>query len=175
MSNENNPYAAPSSNVNTGVQNRSSIPKVIGIISIILALFGLLASISNIATSQIIPEVMKLQIAMGFDKVYLLVMGFINIITALWALYIGIKLIKYKDKGRRHYNYYLIVSIVISIATFFYLQSTGIDKLFDREFSMLNTLMTSSVIASLSVFSGPLFMTIVALLLNQQNVKKSLS
>ncbi len=173
MNNTNeNPYATPSSDVNTGHQSRSSIPKVIGIISLIFAILGILGSIGGLAASFFLPQMLEAQVNMGFDKNYLLAMNVIGLITSLWALFIGLKLIKYQDKGRRHFNYYTIFTILMSIVTFFYTKNIT-EKLYAN--TDAGTAMDMSLISSLSAFVAPVLMIIIVLLLNQKRVKESLN
>jgi len=176
MNNTNeNPYATPDSDVNTGFQSRSSIPKVIGIISLIFAILGLLGSIGGFAASFFMPQILEAQISMGFDKNYLLSMNVIGLITSLWALFIGIKLIKYQDKGRRHFNYYTIFTILMSIVTFFYTKNITQNLYANMEPNMAGATVDMSIVSSLSAFIAPVLMIIIALLLNQKKVKDSLT
>ena len=173
--NKQNPYAAPGADVNAGFVSRSSIPKVIGIISLIFAVLGILGSLGGLATSFFMPQMLEAQVNMGFDKNYLLTMNVIGLFTSFWALFIGIKLIKYLDIGRRHYNYYTILTIVLSIVSFFYTKEIT-KKLYENmEPNMAGAAMDMSTISSLSAFIAPVLMIIVALLLNQKRVKASLN
>jgi len=170
-----NPYATPGSDVNTGVQSRSAIPKVIGIISLIFAVLGILGSIAGLAASIFMPQVLEAQVNMGFDKNYLLAMNAISLVTSLWALFFGIKLIKYQDVGRRHFNYYTIVMILMSIVNFFYTRDITKNLYANMEPNMAGAAIDMSTISSLSAFIAPVIMIIIALLLNQKKVKDSLS
>lgn len=173
--NQQNPYATPSSDVDSGLINRSALPKVIGIISIVLSVIGLIGAIGGIAATYFMPQVQEAQASMGFDKNYLLAMNVLGIITSFWALFIGIKLIKYKDAGRRQFNYYTIFAVIMSIVNFFYTKDITKNLYANMDPKVANTAMEMSTMTSLSAFIAPILIIIVAILLNQKRVKKSLS
>ncbi len=177
--NANNPYTPPESDVNNNLVARSSIPKVIGIISIILGalglIFGLFGLASMLFASGALDMISQGGAMMGMNKTYLIGSTSLSILTSIWAIWIGFKLLKYLDIGRRHFNFYTILTIVISIFTFFYTKSM-MDKMFsDMSPEMANAAGGMSSISSLGAFIAPIILIIVALLLNQQNVKDGLS
>ena len=170
-----NPYSPPDSNVDTQQQARSAIPRVIGIISLILAGLGLFGAIAGIAMSQFMPQIMDAQIQMGFSKGYILGSNFLSILTSLWAIFIGIKLIKYQDIGRRHFNYYTVLMIGFSVFAYFYTRSMMENAFSGMKPEMAQAAQDISSISSASIFIAPLIMIIVALLLNQKRVRESLT
>ncbi len=182
MSENNNPFDQSNSQIsnNTNAQATSSIPKVIGIISIILGTLGLIMSLFGLASSLFIGDLMELDglpgmETMGFSKNYLIGSALLSAVTSVWAIFIGMKLLKYLDIGRQHYNYYTIVNIIISIFTFFYTQS-AMSKMFkDMSPEMAAAASSMGAISTLSVFIAPIILIIVTILLNQQNVKDSLN
>ena len=177
--NANNPYTPPESDVNNNLIARSSIPKVIGIISIILGalglIFGLLGLASMMFASGALDMISQSGGMMGINKTYYMGTTALSVLTSIWAIWIGFKLLKYLDIGRRHYNFYTIFMIAISIINFFYTKSM-MDKMFaDMSPEMANAAGGMSSISSLGAFIAPIILIIVALLLNQKNVKDSLS
>jgi len=176
MSNNNqNPYATPATDVDTGIVSRSAIPKVVGIISLIFSILGLLGAIGGLAAFFLMPQMLEAQMNMGFDKNYLIVMNVLGIITSLWALFISIKLIKYKDIGRRHFNYYTVFTVIMSIVNFFYTRDITKNLYANMDPKMADAAVDMSTITSLSAFIAPALIIIIALLLNQKKVKSSLS
>ncbi len=177
--NTNNPYVPPESDVNNHLTERSGIPKVIGIISIILGSLGLLFGLFGLAsmtivsnTLDIIPQDLNL---LGMSKTYLISTTILSVLVSGWAIWIGIKLLNYLDIGRRHFNFYTIFTIISSIFTFFYTKSMMDEMLANMEPNAANAASSMSSISSLSAFITPIILIIVALLLNQQNVKNCLS
>lgn len=169
-----NPYTPPSSDVDNKIQERSSIPKVIGIISLVLAGLGILGALASIGMSFFIPEMLEAQTKMGFSKEYILGSNVISVFTSLWAVFIGIKLLKYLDIGRRHYNYYAIFAVVMSIFAFFYTRSMTKNMFSEMKPEMAKAAQDLSSLSSVAVFIAPIIIIMVALLLNQQRVKDSL-
>ncbi len=172
---ENNPYATPNTNVDNQMQARSSIPKVIGIISLVMAGLGIFGALAGLATSFFIPEVLDAQASMGLSKNYLIGTQVASFIISLWAIFIGIKLIKYLDIGRRHFNYYTIISVLMSIVGYFMTKNMMKDMFADMSPEMAKAATEASTLTSLVVFISPIIIIIVAILLNQKRVKDSLS
>lgn len=176
MSETNNPYSTPESDVNNNLQNRSAIPKVIGIISIILGALGLIMSLFGLASVAFMGDAMDAMGGItGMSTSYLVGSSVISIITSIWAIWIGFKLLKYLDVGRRHYNYYTILTIIISIFTFFYTKSMMADMMKDMGPEVAAAAGGMGTLTSMGAFIAPIILIIVALLLNQQNVKDSLT
>jgi hypothetical protein len=179
MSDTNNPYTTPGSDVNNNFQARSSIPKVIGIISIILGALGLIFGLFGLATMIFAGDMMESLNAAGglpgMSKSYLIGSTSISILTSAWAIFIGMKLLKYLDIGRRHFNYYTILTIIVSIGTFFYTKSMMDTMFADMSPEVAAAAGGMGTLSSLGAFVAPIILIIVALLLNQKNVKDSLS
>lgn len=172
---EQNPYSTPNTNVNNKIQTRSALPKVIGIISLIMAGLGLLGAIGGLASSLFMPSLMEAQVSLGFSKSYLLGSNIVGLLASLWAIFIGIKLVKYKDTGRKHYNYYAIYAVIMSIVTYF-LTKNMMEKVYaDMSPEVAGAAMDMSSITSATVFLFPIIIIIIALLLNQKKVRASLN
>ena len=170
-----NPYSTPNTNVDNKIQSRSALPKVIGIISLIMAGLGIFGAIGGLASSIFMPSLMEAQVSLGFSKSYLLGSNILGLLASLWAIFIGIKLVKYKDIGRRHYNYYAIYAVVMSVVTYFLTKDMMKDLYADMSPEMAGAAMDMSSLTSASVFLFPVIIIIIALLLNQEKVKASLN
>lgn len=176
MSETNNPYTAPESDVNNNLQSRSAIPKVIGIISIILGTLMLIASLFGIASMLFMGDAMSAMGGItGMSTSYMIISSVIQILTSIWAIFIGFKLLKYLDIGRRHYNYYTVFTIIMSIVSFFYTKSMMADMFKDMDPAMAEAAGSAATMGALAAFIPPIILIIVTLLLNQQNVKDSLT
>ena len=192
MSETNNPFETtkpPNPETNNNLQDRSSIPKVIGVISIVLGTLGLLFGLFGLASTMFLGGMMELgkmegmegmkgmdgMEALGMTKTYFLVTTVISVLTSIWAIFIGMKLLKYLDIGRQHYNYYTILAIIISIGTFFYTKSMMAEMFKDMAPEAAAAAGSMGTLSSLGAFIPPIILIIVTILLNQQNVKDSLS
>ena len=181
MSETNNPYNPPGSDVNNNLQSRSSIPKVIGIISIILGALGLIFGLFGLAGMLFAGDAMEALTKAGtggipgLSKGYLIGSTALSILTSIWAIFIGFKLLKYLDIGRRHFNFYTIFTIIFSIATFFYTKSMMDEMFADMSPEMASAAGSMGTLSSMGAFIAPIILIIVALLLNQKNVKAVLT
>ena len=175
-----NPYTPPESEVkithnSNAFNQRSSTPKVIGIISLVLASITLMSALAGLAMSFFVPEMIDVEKSMGLSKNYIVGSNIVSLLTSLWAIFIGIKLIKYLDIGRRHFNYYTVLTIIMSILVFFYTRSMMKNVFSGMKPEMAQAAQELSTTSSLAVFVGPVVLTLVAILLNNKRSKESLS
>ncbi len=120
-----NPYTPPRATVaDVGSPQRAKSPKVIGIILLILSVFGIIGLASNafLLTSEnaLMENILEQQ---GLGRTYYHFSLILGTLTTFWLLYISIQLIKYRDIGRKHFNYYLIFSLISGPLNFAYQMS----------------------------------------------------
>ena len=136
---DNNPYAPPTAKV-SDVKNTSAnsglpkSPKVIGIIFLIFAVFGAISVLLNLSSlfgfgSTAQAEALA---SMGYSKSYLTFTTIYGFVFNLWFFFISYKILTYRDIGRIHYNYYLIISIIMGVGSFIYQKffMQGVNNLF---------------------------------------------
>ncbi len=166
----NSPYQTPQSSVYDGQSNpqiqRSKAPKVIGIILIVLTILGALGMIASLGMlltgNELLLATYEKQ-GMNLSYVYLTMI--LGLLGAIWTFYTSIQLIKYRDRGRRFYNYYMIyllISMPLSIAYQTYARPDNSD---------FNTIM----IGMASGAAGLLIYGLFWYLLNREKTKASLS
>lgn len=175
-----NPYTPPESEVtstnnNSAFNQRSSTPKVIGIISLVLAGIGIMGALGGLAMSSFMPEMLEVQERMGFSKTYIVGSNIVSLLASCWVVFIGLKLIKYQDIGRRHFNYYTVFTYIMSIFAFFYTRSAMKSMFSDMKPEMAAAAQDLSSMSSIAVFIAPILITIAAILLNKKRSKESLS
>jgi hypothetical protein len=120
-----NPYTPPSATVaDVGNSKRAKSPKVIGIILLILSVFGIIGLTSNVflltSENALMANILEQQ---GLGRSYYYFSLILGTLTTFWLLYISIQLIKYHDVGRKHFNYYLIFSLISGPLNFAYQMS----------------------------------------------------
>ncbi len=119
------PYQPPQSTVfdaeNNQYLQRSKVPKVVGIILLILTVFGAVSMMAILGMllsgSQIMISTYEKQ---GLNLIYVYLTMFLGLIASIWLLYTSIQLIKYRDRGRRFYNYYMVYALISMPVSFAY-------------------------------------------------------
>lgn len=163
-----NPYAAPEAELKepeTGERPRS--PKVIGSIAMLLSIVALLMTIvMMIALLSGLSEVMSEMKASGLDGPLSYISAGLGIFSSIWLLFIGFKLFKYRDIGRRHFKYYLIFQAISSVVTMAY------QYFLIPASSDLVAILLPGVISTVALF---LIMLWLLSILNKPHVRASLS
>ena len=171
---DNNPYSTPQTDVDNKQVIKSSLPKVIGIISIILGALGIFGAAASLGSMIFLPSVLEAQMSLGFSQNYVIGSSVISLLASAWAVFIGIKLVKYKDTGRRQYNYYAGYTVLISIIGYVVTQGFLKEMFGQMTPEMSDAAVDLSSVSSLTMFIAPIVVIIVAVLLNQKNVKDCL-
>ena len=163
---DSSPYQPPKSAVvSSAQQQRAKSPKVTGIILIVI---GVLSSLSMILTLAMLmyggDKIIAIFEKQGLGIPYAYTTIVLGLLGSVLSVVIGILLVKYKDRGRRLFNYYMIY-LLVSMPLFLiyenYKRPANID--FSTTFS--------SLAASLV---GLLIYGIVWYYLNKENTKASL-
>lgn len=114
-----NPYTAPEATLKEpDMGELPKSPKVIGIVFMLLSIVSLLMSVvMMIALLVGLPAVMSEMTASGLDGPLGFISAGLGIFSSLWLLFIGFKLFKYADIGRRHFKFYIIFQAVSFVLT----------------------------------------------------------
>ena len=164
------PYQPPESTVydaqiNQDIQ-RSKTPKVVGIILIILTILGALGIIASLGMllsgSELMMGVYEKQ---GIDLTYVYVTLTLSFLAAIWTFYTSIQLIKYRDRGRRFYNYYMVYLLISMPLSFAYQSYVRPD----------NTNFSTIMMGLASTAVGLLIYGLFWYLLNKEKTKTSLT
>lgn len=164
-----NPYEAPKTNVETNasgyMEKRSSVPKVVGIIMLVFTVLGILGMLLSLGMMMSGSEVMAASFEMqGLSKTYFYFTMVLGVVTSVILIYISILLIKYRDRGRRFYNYYMIylaIFMPVSLAYQAWVRPESLDMI----------TFYSSLIGTIV---GILIYVLFWYLLNREKVKASL-
>lgn len=164
----NNPYEPPQSDVSGSAGDlsiRPKSPKVIGIILLIFSILGLLSMGSLIFSMFAITDETIRANMFPYGETYSLITFVIGAISTLFALYISILLIKYKEKGRKFFNYLMIYTVISSIISLGYILFFVLE-----DFSS-----TLAVSAVMSTALGLSLYVVIWYFINRPKVKASLS
>ncbi len=160
---------------NHALKTQSEIPRTLGFLIAFVGVFFLVATVFSLIT------IMVLQVSSGDsgplsskDK-YTITLTVTSLFTALGAFYIGVKLIKKLDSGRKLFNIFSLFVIALAWAKFMYKQN-AIEKSFANMPAELAANAKQIELGdTLTVFILPAILILVALLLNLRRSKDSLS
>ncbi len=132
-----NPYEAPKSNVENNTisytESRPSTPKVVGIIMMVFTILGLLGMVMSLGMLMFgSDEMVGAMLKQGFSELYLYLTMGLGVLGSIFLFYVSIQLIKYRDRGRKLYNYYMIYLMIITPLSFAYqwwVRPEGLDML----------------------------------------------
>ena len=139
-----------------------------GIYFLVIGLFSLIAFTvlhSSSAGPASMPE----------KDVYALIITFTSVLISLSAMFIGYKLIKRLDSGRKLFNLLTIASILISIAQYTYSQNLIGKSFANMPPELAAAARGSESAASQLVFILPAILFVLALILNFQKIKSWLT
>lgn len=148
---------------------RSAIPMVIGIISIIFAVWGLLSLVMILAASTIegAPDIMG--DTDMFGEHYFMVTTVATAVTTVLILLAGIQLVRYKKSGRAWFTAYAIATIFLTVLStviaFIAFEGQAVEQ--EQRIIMMGALI-GGLIFSL------IFPIVGLILLNLRNAKASL-
>lgn len=111
--------------------------------------------------------------SLSAKEIYASISTISTILTSLAAIYIGIKLIKYLDIGRKLFNIYTVVVIALAWGKYIY-QQNEIAKSFANMPPLAAASKGIELSDALTVFILPLILIVVVLLLNLGRSKDSL-
>ncbi|HIP81135.1 MAG TPA: hypothetical protein EYH16_01825 [Leucothrix mucor] len=168
-----NPYESPKSKVVDGkqrldpnVHKKSKIPSVVGIILLVLSVFGIFGLLMSLGMLFYGNE--ELMNPQGFSRSYLIMTMVLGLISSLWTIYFSILLIKYRDKGRKQYNYFMMYLVVSLPLTHLYRYLFEPQNSFSAVGSQL-VLMLMTILISFSIYG------LFWYLLNKENTLKALN
>ena len=149
--------------------DRSRIPKVIGILLVLAGIVGLVGSLPGLQI-LLVPAMLVL---MG--KYYIALVGLIVVALLLsgWLIFIGIELIRYRDRGRRQFTYFAVVFLIVSTLSGWLLQGLQQHPYITID-DASNAALAESIDSPMRLIIPLLILVLVGTLLNREKVKKSL-
>jgi hypothetical protein len=163
-----NIYATPEAELKepeTGDRPRS--PKVIGSIAMLVSMVSLLMSIVMlIALLSGLSAVLSELKSTGLSGPFAYVSVGLGLFSSLWMMFIGFKLFRYRDIGRRHFKIYLIFQMVSFVLT------TGYQYFQIPSYSDPVEVLLTGIISTIIIF-GIMFWLLS--ILNKPRVRASLS
>lgn len=93
-------------------QDKAQSPWMIGLLVMLFGILGMCVSAMNLYLGIIdLGNVRSEWTSIGLDMNFVYLSLVVGLIVGCWMTFIGARLLKYKDNGRRHFDYYLIFFI----------------------------------------------------------------
>lgn len=160
--------------INPAPKPPSEIPRTLGFLIAFSGVFFLIATIFSLITIIVLQATSGDSGSLSSKDKYTIALSITSLLTALAALYIGIKLIKRLDSGRKLFNIFGLMVIALAWAKFMYKQN-AIEKSFANMPAELAANAKQIELAdTLTIFLLPAILVIVMLLLNLPRSKRSL-
>ena len=174
MSETSNTHNDSNPDANEEQKKRSELPKTLGFIITFAGIFFLVASLFSLLTLFVLQASSGDSESLSTKEIYAVILTISTILTSLAAIYIGIKLIKHLDIGRKLFNIYTVVVIALAWGKYTY-QQNEIAKSFANIPPELAAASKGIELSdALTVFILPLILIVTALLLNLGRSKDSL-
>ncbi len=157
------------------LKTQSEIPRTLGFLIAFIGVFFLVATLFSLLTIVVLQASTGDSGPLSSKDKYTIALTITSLLTALGALYIGIKLIKKLDSGRKLFNIFGLIVIALAWAKFMYKQN-AIEKSFANMPAELAANAKQIELGdTMTIFILPAILIVVALLLNLRRSKDSLS
>ena len=157
---------------NTAVQNQpSDISRTLGFIIGFFGIYFLVIGLFSLLAILVLENSALGAESMSDKDIYALILTITSIFISLTAIFIGYKLIKRLDIGRKVFNIYTIIIILISLA-----QNAYNQHIIARSFSNMPPELAAAArgsesAASLTVFILPTLLVCLGIILNWRQIK----
>jgi hypothetical protein len=159
---------------NENQEQPSDIPKTLGFIIASAGIFFLVASLFSLLTLFVLQATSGDSESFSAKEMYATILTISAILTSLAAIYIGIKLIKQLDIGRKLFNIYTVIVIALAWGKFTYQQNEIAKSFANMPAELAANAKQIELSDALTVFILPLLLIVVMLLLNLKRSKQSL-
>lgn len=167
--------AIDTSEARNTINTHSEIPRTLGFLIAFAGVFFLVATVFSLITIVVLQATSGDSGPLSSKDKYTIILTVTSLFTALGALYIGIKLIKKQDIGRKLFNIFSLIVIALAWGKFMYKQN-AIEKSFANMPAELAANAKQIELGdTLTVFILPAILIVVVLLLNLPRSKDSLS
>ncbi len=152
----------------------SEIPRSLGFLITVIGVFFVVATLFSLLTIVVI-ETAKGGGSLSDNDKYVLLLTITSLITALFAVFIGIKLIQRKDLGRKLFNVFSLLVIAFAWGKYTVKQRMIAESYANIPAELAANAKSIEISDALLVFLLPIILVIVALLLNLPRSKAALN
>lgn len=156
-------------------KKRSELPRTLGFIITFAGVFFLVASFFSLITLFVLQATSGDSESMSANEINSAVLTIFTILVSLSAIFIGIKLIKHLDIGRKLFNICTVVVIVLVWGKYIYQQNEIAKSFVNIPPELAAGYNGIELSDALTVVILPLILIVIGLLLNLGASKKSLS
>ena len=175
MNEASNTYNSNKKHTNKNQKKPSEIPKTLGFIIAFAGVFFLVASLFSLLTLVVLQATSGDSESLSPDEMYAVILTITTILTTLSAIYIGVKLIKQLDIGRKLFNIFTVIIIALAWGKYAYQQNEIAKSFANKPAELVANAMQIELSSALTVFILPAILLFVVLLLNIRSSKDSLS
>ncbi len=94
-------------------QDKAQAPWMIGLLVMLFGILGMCVSAMNLYLGVIdLGNVRSEWTSVGLDMDFVYLSLVVGLFVGSWMTFIGLRLLKYYDNGRRHFNYYLVFFVI---------------------------------------------------------------
>lgn len=155
-------------------KQRSELPRTLGFIITFVGVFFFVASFFSLLTILVLQAASSESGPMSARDIYATVLSITSILTSLGAIYIGFKLIKNLDIGRKIFNIFSLIVIAMAWGKYTYQQNEIAKSYANIPAELAAQSKGIELSDALTVFILPLILIVVALLLNLRRSKNAL-
>lgn len=153
---------------------RSEMPKTLGFIITFAGIFFFIASFFSLLTLFVLQTSSGDADSFSPKEIYALILSITTILTTLAAIYIGIKLIKQLDSGRKLFMIFTVVVIALSWLKFAYQRNEILTRFAHLPADAVANVKQAELDGTLTVFILPILLVVIVLLLNTKRAKSAL-
>ncbi len=175
MSETSNTHNSSKQHTNKSQKKPSEIPKTLGFIIAFAGVFFLIASLFSLLTLFVLQATSGDSESLSSDEMYATILTITTILTTLSAIYIGVKLIKQLDSGRKLFNIFTVIIIALAWGKYAYQQNEIAISFANMPAELVANAMQIELSSALTVFILPAILLLVVLLLNIRRSKDALN
>ena len=174
MSKASNTHNSKTPDTNEHQNEHSEIPKTIGFIITVAGIFFLVASLFSLLTLFVLQASSGDSESLSSEEMYATILVITTILTTLASIYIGIKLIKQLDIGRKLFNIFTVIVIALAWGKYAYQQNEIAKSFANMPAELIANAKQIELSSAMTVFILPGILVIIVLLLNIRSSKRSL-
>lgn len=163
-----------SSKIPAPIETPSEIPRTLGFIIAFAGIFFLVASLFSLLTLVVLRASSGDSESLSSEEIYASIKTYTTILTTLSAIYIGYKLIKQLDIGRKLFNVFTVIVIALAWGKYAYQQNEITKSFANVPVELAANLKQIELSSAMTVFILPAVLIIVVFLLNIKRSKAAL-